>query len=91
MKTESLKKKITASEALALAERYRLAVAAHRAAAAGIAYKISQSQQFGAISASSLEEYERCRLNLLEAEAEMSRSRQQRAYPCPTTQQPERI
>ena len=68
-----------ANEAFVLAERYRLAVAAHRAAAAGIAYKISQSPQFGAISASSLEEYERCRLELLEAEAEMSRSRQQRA------------
>jgi len=73
MTTQSQKKKITASEARALAERYRLAVAAHRSAAAGIAYKISQSPQFGAICASSLEEYERCRLELLEAEAELNR------------------
>jgi hypothetical protein len=73
MTTQSQKKKITASEAFALAERYRLAVAAHRRAAAGIAYKVSQSPQFGAIQASSLEEYERCRLELLEAEAELNR------------------
>lgn len=76
MTTAAHKNKITAREAFALAERYRLAVAAHRAAAAGIAYKISQSPQFGAISASSLEEYERSRVELLEAEAEMSRARQ---------------
>jgi hypothetical protein len=74
MTTQSQKKKITASEAFALAERYRLAVLLHRAAAAGIAYKVSQSPQFGAIQASSLEEYERCRLELMEAEAELNRA-----------------
>jgi hypothetical protein len=73
MTTARIKKQNAAEAAINLAERYRLAVAAHRSAAAGIAYKISQSPQFGAISASSLEEYERCRLELLEAEAELNR------------------
>ncbi len=57
-----------------LLNRYRLAVIAHREASASIAYKISQSPNFGEISKQMLENYERTRIDLLDLEVEIRES-----------------
>lgn len=58
-------------ETLALLERYRLAVKAHREAVYSISYKMSGSPNFGQIPERYFAEYERARLALLEAEREV--------------------
>jgi len=88
MTTARLQKQIAAAnrarrwdEAIDLADRYRLAVSAHRSAAAGISQKVSGSPSFGGLCASALADYERCRLELLEIESAMGRNRQARGLP----------
>lgn len=82
MTTARLQKQIAAAnaarraeEAIILADRYRIAVAAHRSAAYGIAQKVTGSPSFGSLDDSALAEYERCRIELLEIEEEMRKAR----------------
>jgi len=69
------RKTTTHAQASALLERYRLAVIAYRAAIYSISYRMSGSPNFGEIPLRYVEEYERARLALLEAEREVEDNR----------------
>ena len=71
-------KKKTYSEAMLLLERYRLAVINHREAVYSITYKINGGPSFGNISQSTMDDYERARVALLEVEREISDLRHSR-------------
>ena len=71
MKTDTPSK----SELANLLERYKTAVRLHRDAVYSITYKLHGSTTFGHIDAKMLAEYERSRIELIEAERELDSDR----------------
>jgi len=63
------------SELAILLERYRFAVIAHRDAVYSITYKVNGSINFGHIDTKMIADYERTRIELIEAEKEISSDR----------------